>query len=98
MATIPHRKNAISQILNDDGIQDHEGKACLRWKAFKNKMGVSNGITLHFDLESLITPRDDLEDLVNPFHAEEIDNLFKRMPLDKAPGPDGFINLFLKKC
>jgi hypothetical protein len=25
-------------------------------------------------------------------------NVVKRMPLDKAPGPDGFNDLFLKKC
>jgi hypothetical protein len=100
MATISHRKNAISQILNDEGawIQDHEGKACLMWTAFKNRMGVSNGITMHFDLESLITPRDDLQDLVDPFQVEEIDNIIKRMPPDKAPGTDGFNGLFLRKC
>jgi hypothetical protein len=40
MATISHRKNAISQFLNDEGawVQDHEGKACLLWTAFKNKL------------------------------------------------------------
>jgi hypothetical protein len=100
MATISHSKNAIPQILNDEGawIQDHEGKACLLWNALKNRMGVSNGITMHFDLESLITPRDDLEDMVDPFQVEEIDNIIKRMPPDKTPGPDGFNGLFLKKC
>jgi hypothetical protein len=68
------------------------------WTAFKNRMGVSNGITMHFDLESLITPRDDLQDLVDPFQVEEIDNIIKRMPPDKAPGTDGFNGLFLRKC
>lgn len=33
-----------------------------------------------------------------PFTQEEIDLVIKRMPNDKAPGPDGFNGLFLKKC
>jgi hypothetical protein len=95
-----YRKNAISQILNDSGawIQDHEGKAFLLWNAFRNRMGMSNGITMHFYLESPITPRDDLEDLVDPFQTEEIYSIIKKMSPDKAPGPDGFNGLFLKKC
>jgi hypothetical protein len=58
MTTISYMKNAISQILNDSGawIQDHEGKAYLLWNAFRNIMGINNGITMHFDLDSLITP------------------------------------------
>jgi hypothetical protein len=30
--------------------------------------------------------------------AEEIDLVIKEMPSDKAPGPDGFNGMFLKKC
>jgi hypothetical protein len=31
------------------------------------------------------------------FSNEEIDNIIKHMPNDKAPGPDGFNGLFMKK-
>jgi hypothetical protein len=32
-----------------------------------------------------------------PFTKEDIDNVVKKLPFDKAPGPDGFNGLFLKK-
>jgi hypothetical protein len=32
------------------------------------------------------------------FSREEIDGVIKRLPVDKAPGPDGFNGLFLKSC
>lgn len=51
-----------------------------------------------FDLSQLVHPVDDLESLVAPFQTEEIDQIVRRMPSDKAPGPDGFNGLFLKKC
>ena len=44
MATISYRRNAISQVKNENGIwvQDHEGKAGILWNTFKNKMGISS--------------------------------------------------------
>jgi retron-type reverse transcriptase len=35
---------------------------------------------------------------VEPFSEEEISNIVKFMKPDRAPGPDGFNGLFLKKC
>jgi hypothetical protein len=51
-----------------------------------------------FDLHSLIQPTDGLEDLSVPFTKEEIDSVVKTLPIDKAPGPDGFNGQFLKSC
>lgn len=51
-----------------------------------------------FNLNALITPLDDLDDIVAPFQHDEIDRVIRRMPSDKALGPDGFNGLFLKKC
>jgi hypothetical protein len=100
MATISYRRNAISQIMNDQGvwIQDHAGKAGLLWTAFRNRMGMTSTPTMLFDLDSLITHNDGLDVLTMPIAHEEIDLVVKRMPSDKAPGPDGFNGLFLKKC
>jgi hypothetical protein len=53
---------------------------------------------MQFDLASLITPTPGLEELSVPFTKEEIDEVVKHMPPDKAPGPDGFTGLFLKSC
>lgn len=50
-----------------------------------------------FDLSTLINPVSDLEFLASPFDVNEIDKVVKHMPIDKAPGPDGFNGLFLKK-
>jgi len=49
-------------------------------------------------LEQLIQLNVDLASLVEPFTSEEIDQVVKNMPADKAPGPYGFNGLFLKKC
>lgn len=100
MATISHRRNSISQILNDQGVWvlDHEGKAGLLWSSFRNRMGVSTNPTMLFNLGNLIDPFDGLVDLAKPFQQMEIDNIVKRMPSDKAPGLDGFNDLFMKKC
>ena len=61
------------------------------------RLGVSPGISMHFELSNLITPRSNLHSLVEPWSHTEIDNIVKNMPNDKAPGPDGFNGLFLKK-
>ena len=51
-----------------------------------------------FDLSALITPIEGLEILTKPFEKDEMDKVVKHMPVDKAPGPDGFNGLFFKKC
>jgi hypothetical protein len=33
-----------------------------------------------------------------PFSEEEVDNVIKHMKVDRAPGPDGFNGMFVKKC
>jgi hypothetical protein len=39
-----------------------------------------------------------LQSIAEPFTKEDIDMIVKTMPGDKAPGPDGFNGLFIKKC
>lgn len=46
-----------------------------------------------FDLDDLITPAENLGELI-----QEIDAVILSMPNDKAPGLDGFNSLFFKKC
>ena len=53
---------------------------------------------MQFDLHSLINVNVDLSHLVQPFSKEEIDLLVSKLPVDKAPGPDGFNGMFFKKC
>ena len=53
---------------------------------------------MRFNLADLIQPISGLEDLSIPFTTDEIDDVVKTMPVDKAPGPDGFNGQFLKSC
>jgi hypothetical protein len=100
MATISFRRNSISQIFNDQGvwIQDHAVKAGLLWNSFRNRMGVTSNPNMLFDLANLIIPSEELQHLEAPFQQDEIDQVVKKMPSDKAPGPDSFNGLFMKKC
>jgi hypothetical protein len=41
---------------------------------------------------------DGLHSLSAVFTKEEIDEVIKELPTDKAPGPDGFNGMFIKRC
>src|SRR6185312_2760743 len=62
------------------------------------RMGVTSQPQMKFNLQDLINIDVDLSSLVQPFLREEIDSLIRKIPLDKAPGPDGFNGLFVKRC
>jgi hypothetical protein len=47
---------------------------------------------------SQIVQSHDLSHLDEPFTMEEINSVVKEMPTDRAPRPDGFNGLFMKKC
>jgi hypothetical protein len=51
-----------------------------------------------FNLEQLVHPRNDLESFSRSFSTLDIDEVIKHMPPDKAPRPNGFNGLFMKKC
>ena len=100
METQRYRRNSIAMIKADDGrmVSDHEEMAGILWSSYKDRMGCSHGIDMQFELSRLITRVQGLEEISEPFLKEEIDLVIKGMSADKAPGPDGFNGLFLKKC
>ena len=56
---------------------------------------------MHFDLQDLYENRGDpqlLKDLEKPSTHEEIDEVVKNLPSDKAPRPDGFNGDFIRAC
>jgi hypothetical protein len=53
---------------------------------------------MHFDLNGLLQPIENLEVLQSPFSQVEIDNIVKDLPLEKSLGLDGFNSDFMKKC
>jgi hypothetical protein len=60
-------------------------------------LGSSVQTRMHFDLQNLIFQHD-LQQPDESFRTEEIDDVIKHMPSNKAPEPNGFNGLFLKKC
>jgi hypothetical protein len=87
-------------MLRNDGaaeISDHDGKASILWNAFKERIGKSDKPTLHFNLQNIFAGmaiQDEYRDsLEAPFTVNEI---VKKIPNDKSPGPDGFNNEFSK--
>lgn len=52
--------------------------------------------TLNLDILEL--PSHDLSHLEMPFSIEEVERTNKSMPLDKAPGLDGFTGKFFVSC
>ena len=51
-----------------------------------------------FELSSLYPHETDLSSLEAPFSTQEINEVVRKLPLDKSPGPDGFNNDFIKRC
>jgi hypothetical protein len=51
-----------------------------------------------YNLDEIVSTHNSLEFISIPFTKEEIDNAVQNMPIDKAPGPDGFNGMFFKKC
>ena len=100
MATERYRNNSISSITSDDGqvTSDHASIARLFLQEFKQRMGCTNNTQMGFDMPNIIKKVQGLDDLTKPFSEQEIDCVIKEMPPDRAPGPDGFTGLFLKKC
>jgi hypothetical protein len=50
------------------------------------------------DLSRILNVVEGFDELRRPFEKKEIDEVIKNMTVDRAPGPDGFNGLFLKKC
>jgi hypothetical protein len=53
---------------------------------------------MQFDLPRILNRVEGLDILSRPFEEKEMDDIVKNMPADRAPGPDGYSGLFLKKC
>jgi hypothetical protein len=78
--------------------EEHMDKEKAIFEAFKERLGTCTSLAMHLDLPTLITPTSGLEELSLPFTKNEIDEVIRTMPADKAPGPDGFNGHFLKTC
>ncbi|XP_073358055.1 uncharacterized protein [Aegilops tauschii subsp. strangulata] len=99
-ATIKCRVNHIDCLHDELGnsFKDHSSKANILHHAFKKRLNTSVPTFNPLNLESLLHTDVDFSMLEIPFSEEEIDNVIKELPPDKAPGPDGFNTNFVKHC
>lgn len=100
MATARYRRNSIATLTQTDGtvVAYHAGKEKILFDTYKERLGKASTPQMKFALADIIKKVDGLEELTTPFTREEINGIIKDMPADRAPGPDGFNGLFLKKC
>jgi hypothetical protein len=65
---------------------------------YTNLIGKCVGRDRVIDLEALGLPTFELSELDAPFSVQEVEDIIKRLPADKSPGPDGFTGHFYKVC
>jgi hypothetical protein len=75
-----------------------ERKNAVFTEAFTNMIGRIQNRTYDINLEALDILVANLRDLETMFFEEEVWNTIHEMPLDKAPGPDGFTGAFYQKA
>ena len=99
-ATIKHRNNCIAMLIDesDNEFHDHQAKAAILFRAFRDRLGTKIPSENPLNLHELLHPSVDLAELEIPFTNNEIDEVVSHMPSDKSPGPDGFNAAFLKTC
>jgi hypothetical protein len=79
-------------------VLNHAEKEKVLWEAFKDRLGQSDFTAMSFNLNFFLQATSELAWLDDSFAKEEIDSIVKHLPNDKAPGPDGFDNEFIKRC
>jgi hypothetical protein len=92
-------KNYISAVrVGDDLITDQERKVEAFTEAFSQLLGRIEVRDVGLNLQELNIKTADLSELENLFSEEEIWNVVKDLPSDRAPGPDGFIGAFYHRA
>jgi exonuclease III len=93
------KKNFISKL--QDGnlvVVSQEEKQRVVDDFYDNILGRSEERDYTLDLDVLDIQHHNLSELDVQFSEEEVWATIKDMPLDKAPGPDGFTGRFYKSC
>jgi mannosylglycoprotein endo-beta-mannosidase len=79
-------------------VTKHEEKEALLLQHFRGLMGSSSAADVDLNWEALNIPSADLSHLDAPFSLEEWKGAVNDLHAEKAPGPDGFVGVFFKKC
>jgi hypothetical protein len=78
-------------------VNTHKDKELIIWEDFKERLGVSEFSRFTVNLTDFVQRVEGLELLEEPYSRTEIDEVVRKLPNDKSPGPDGFNNELLKK-
>jgi Holliday junction resolvase RusA-like endonuclease len=94
-----YRINIITSIDTSNGLTliGQDEKAAHICQEYKSRLSCSFNTEMQFNLQTLVQEQD-MQSIQAPVSKEDIDNIIKLMPTDKAPGCDGFNGFFLKKC
>jgi hypothetical protein len=92
-------KIIFPNFRREDGnnIIQHFNKVEVLWESLRADLGSSACTSMYYDLATLIQ-NVQLPILDNPFTMEEIQTARNDMPIEHAPGPDGFNGMFMKRC
>jgi hypothetical protein len=91
------RKSTISHLMHQGvPIVDEESKAQAIFQHFDQILGSMVPRTHGIDMDSIRLPRGQVPILDQYFSEEEVWSTIKAMPLDKAPGLDGFTGRFFQ--
>ena len=98
-ANMRKKRSFIATLNGESGPAiSQESKTTLAHTHFSNLIGTPSTRTRGLNWNELGYNHHDLDDLDAPFTEQEIEAVIKEMPAEKAPGPDGFIGLFYKRC
>jgi hypothetical protein len=93
-------RNFITSIKhNGEVVTDQERKEELFHDAYSQLLGQICNRETDLDLEAVGIPNKEqtLADLADIFSEEEVWGVIKELPVDRAPGPDGFVGAFYHK-
>jgi hypothetical protein len=91
-------KNFIAKLVSEDHIfTNHDDKAYLVDQHYDELLGTCLDRKYTINLIVLGAPNYNLSDLELPF-TEEVWMTIKKLPYDKAPGPDRLTGRFYKTC
>lgn len=91
------RKNYVVSVRNSHtSAFTQEEKAQVFYDHFVDVLGFEEDRSSTINLAALGVPALEMHDLTRPFTEQEVWEVIKEMPADRAPGPDGFTGAFYK--
>lgn len=84
--------------LGNNLVTSQQQKEKVVFNHFVESLGQTQNRSTSLRWSHLGYTQHNLSDLEDPFEEDEIKCIIMKLPNEKAPGPDGFIGLFYKRC